>query len=109
MAEGRDFVVLTSDETFDYPCTFCENNDTNSEAALCCNDCSKLMCGSCKTLHSQLYKAHVVLDKNHIDDWQVKKTVPTDMCEQHRGKVLDVFCHDHDQLCCSVCVSTNHR
>ena len=93
MAEGRDlraYVLLASDETFD--------NDNNSEAVLCCNDCSKLICGSCKALHNQLFKAHIVLDKTQIDHWQVQKTESEDICEEHRGKALDMFCHDHDEL-----------
>ena len=40
-------VILASDETVDYPYTFCADNDKQSEAQLSCNDCSKLMCGSC--------------------------------------------------------------
>ena len=107
MAEGRDLrasILLASDEAFDYPCTFCADNDNNSEAVLGCNDCSKLICGSCTALHSQLFKAHIVLDKTQVDVWQVQKIVHEDMCEQHYEKVLDMFCHDHDQLCCYVCV-----
>ena len=47
-----------------------------------------------------LSKAHTVLDRT--------QTVPEYMCEQHHGKELDMFCHEHDQLCCYVCVSTKH-
>ena len=102
-------VKLASDETVDYPYTFCADNDKQSEAQLCCNDCSKLMCGSCKTHHNLLFKAHTVLDRTQIDDWQVQQTVPEYMCEEHHGKECDMFCHEHDQLCCYVCVSTKHR
>ena len=101
MAEARDLrasVLLASDEIFDYPGTFCADNDNNSEAVLCCNDCSKLICGSCKALHNQLFKAHIVLDKTQIDHWEVQKTESEDICEEHRGKALDMFCHDHDEL-----------
>ena len=61
------------------------------------------------TIHNLLFKAHTVLDRTQIDDWQVQQTVPSYMCEEHHGKELDMFCHEHDQLCCYVCVSTKHR
>lgn len=30
-------------------------------------------------------------------------------CLVHKGKYLEVFCQDHDQLCCSICFATKHR
>lgn len=27
----------------------------------------------------------------------------------HKGKNIEVFCQDHDQLCCSICIATKHR
>ena len=50
--------------------TLINDNDKNSEAVLCCHYSSKLICGSCKALHMQLYKAHSVLDNTHIDNWK---------------------------------------
>lgn len=33
----------------------------------------------------------------------------TDKCTHHEGKILELFCADHDELCCSVCVAVGHR
>jgi hypothetical protein len=33
----------------------------------------------------------------------------TDRCTHHEGKTIELFCGDHDELCCSVCVAVGHR
>jgi hypothetical protein len=30
-------------------------------------------------------------------------------CDRHSSKTVEVFCLDHDKLCCSVCFATEHR
>lgn len=30
-------------------------------------------------------------------------------CCSHMGKLMEVFCLDHDKLCCSICFATKHR
>lgn len=104
-----DSVYKTSDEFYDHLCSICDENNTKSEALFCCNICKTLMCVSCKQLHSQLYKNHNVLDKEKVDQWIVQNALSTDMCETHNNKSLEMFCEDHDELCCYVCVSTIHR
>lgn len=108
MAHG-DSVNITSDEIYYHLCSICEENDTKSEALFCCKNCTKLLCFPCKELHGKLYKTHDVLDKGKVDQWSVPLAPTTDTCEIHTGTRLDLFCQDHDDLCCYICVSTNHR
>lgn len=30
-------------------------------------------------------------------------------CPIHADKVLDIFCFDHEKICCNVCFATKHR
>lgn len=32
-----------------------------------------------------------------------------DICTQHQDKMIELFCQDHEEPCCSMCVSTTHR
>ncbi|XP_053386549.1 uncharacterized protein LOC123538638 [Mercenaria mercenaria] len=35
--------------------------------------------------------------------------MPTERCSVHNGKLIDMFCKDHDKVCCSACVAIKHR
>lgn len=38
-----------------------------------------------------------------------KETEIDEPCVIPKGKYIEVFCHDHDQLCCNTCFFTKHR
>lgn len=31
------------------------------------------------------------------------------LCEYHEGKTIEMYCKQHDEVCCNVCISVDHR
>ncbi|WAR05026.1 hypothetical protein MAR_020395, partial [Mya arenaria] len=48
---------------------------------------------------------HTVYGRDDIQKWA---GVFLDRCDQH-GNKLEVYCDDHQEVCCHVCVALNHR
>ncbi|XP_052778552.1 uncharacterized protein LOC128215996 [Mya arenaria] len=102
----------SSDLIHDFNCSPCEEGGLNSEAQYFCVDCSKYYCSRCESKHGGLFKRHKLLDRQDVNKWAVVPgTVEDDIerCEHHPGKKVELFCGDHRELCCQICVSIFHR
>ncbi|WAR26163.1 hypothetical protein MAR_011867 [Mya arenaria] len=100
-----------SDLIHDFTCSPCEEDGLNSEAQYFCVDCSRYYCSRCESKHGGLFKRHKVLDRKDVKKWvAVPETVVDELerCERHPGKAVELFCGDHQQLCCNICVSVDH-
>ena len=65
-----------------------------------CIECKVYMCNKCEIFHSKLCKKHHChnIDKNI-------KEIFTGFCkEEDHLEILEFFCKDHNQLCCSSCI-----
>ena len=103
-------VNMTSDMLYDYTCSPCTEDGLNSEATYYCSQCAKLFCDSCIILHNKILRSHSVLDRTDLSKWCIPKVLSGfEICERHEGKELEMFCCDHDKVCCSVCISVEHR
>lgn len=113
MAEGGELGTSdneASDILIDLGCSICEENGRTTEAVFYCAQCDKRMCMACSELHRQLYLKHVIYDQDNIGKWSRKSiNITTDMCEVHSDKEAELFCHDHNDVCCYICTSTKHR
>ncbi|WAR05171.1 TRI33-like protein [Mya arenaria] len=101
-------VLNASDEIHDFSCSVCKDDNLNIEAKHFCGDCSKYYCDKCLPFHAKIHKRHVVLGKKDVDKW-VGQGDTLVMCNLHPPKVLELQCEDHNELCCHLCVSLNHR
>ena len=110
MASGSSFRA-TLEHGSDFCCLSCNEDNKNSEAQYYCQDCSQCFCDVCLQLHNKLHKRHAVLGRKDIDKWSAATvlTGPLVRCEKHAGKILELECVDHRQLCCHVCVSIDHK
>ncbi|XP_065925870.1 uncharacterized protein [Magallana gigas] len=105
--------ISMAENPVDKLCAVCLRNDKQVKAESWCHDCSELICNTCKSLH----KSFVSLQKHKIStaaamhDDQKRLQVPDvdEPCCSHVGKFVEVFCLDHDKLCCSICFATQHR
>ncbi|XP_052817011.1 uncharacterized protein LOC128243338 [Mya arenaria] len=104
MASGGSSFYKASDLIHDYSCSKCGENDFNTEAQHFCPECEHYLCDKCVRIHGEYFKKHVVYGRGDIQKWAFSM----DRCDQH-GNKLDVHCDDHQELCCHVCVSLNHR
>ncbi|XP_052780120.1 uncharacterized protein LOC128217194 [Mya arenaria] len=96
----------------DLRCSPCEEDGLNSEVQYFCIDCSKYYCSMCESKHGGLFKRHKVLGRENVKEWAAMPgTVVNDLerCEHHSEKVVELFCVDHQELCCQICVSVVHR
>ncbi|XP_052816988.1 uncharacterized protein LOC128243321 [Mya arenaria] len=105
MAFGGSSFYKGSDLIHDYSCSKCEENDLNTEAQHFCPECEHYLCDKCVRIHGEYFKKHVVYGRGDIQKWT---GFSMDRCDQH-GNKLEVHCDDHQELCCHVCVSLNHR
>lgn len=100
------------EQSQDKLCAMCVRDNKHVKAEYLCNDCRELICAACKGIH----KINVILQKHKIspinmkdldDDLQFPDV--DEPCHIHQGKFVEVFCLDHDTLCCSICFATKHR
>ncbi|WAR12012.1 hypothetical protein MAR_026192, partial [Mya arenaria] len=104
----KDSMSMASDLIHDFVCSPCQEDNLNTEAKYFCGDCSKYYCDKCLTFHSKIHKQHVVLGRKDVDKW-VGQGDALISCDFHPGKVIELLCEDHAEMCCHLCVSLNHR
>ncbi|XP_052794907.1 uncharacterized protein LOC128227960 [Mya arenaria] len=109
MATGGEH-VLSSDQIYDFACSSCEEDNVNTEAQFSCKECENYLCNKCIKLHNKLFKKHDLLGRSDVAKWVGKKCETSlEKCEKHPEESVKMVCEDHDELCCSLCVSLSHR
>ena len=62
----------------------------------------------CTAAHTRLYRHHVLLGRDKIHVWQGAEMLK-DRCLRHTYTEADMYCRDHDVVCCHLCITTDHR
>ena len=91
-------------------CTFCQKSNKDVEAKHWCKTCMASMCDDCRSYHSYvpILQSHKIVSLSDLG--KLKNDIEIEEpCPLHKGKYFEVFCEDHDQLCCSICFATKHR
>ncbi|XP_045183806.2 uncharacterized protein LOC123542172 [Mercenaria mercenaria] len=106
--------VHTSDEIFDFTCSPCAEQNKNREAVRYCVECQDYYCQSCTDMHKMFpaMRGHKLLNKADFNSSSHQPSlppVPTERCNNHKTKLIDMYCRDHDEVCCTSCVAENHR
>ncbi|KAL4216791.1 hypothetical protein ACF0H5_024512 [Mactra antiquata] len=104
----------TSEETFEYICTACANDDLIKEALKYCVECQQYCCKDCLTSHRRIssLQGHSFLDNSSVKSQGQPRTLPafpTKQCSKHVGKILDMYCENHDVVCCYACAAEDHK
>ncbi|XP_060566011.1 uncharacterized protein LOC132725043 isoform X1 [Ruditapes philippinarum] len=104
---------ILSDEIFDVLCSMCKNQGKNAEGVKYCVDCKDYFCVNCVKVHSQVpvLVGHKVLDKSQVKSGTSKglPRAPTERCDRHSHKHIDMYCQNHDNVGCSTCMAVDHR
>lgn len=103
MATGHGSVTLQ------YICTPCAKVQQNSEALFYCTNCGKHFCSFCQHQHEKLLDGHRVLGVDKKGQWGSVKSVFLPTCEEHHAKEMEMYCGDHDVVCCMICVQIKHK
>ncbi|XP_021356347.1 probable E3 ubiquitin-protein ligase MID2 [Mizuhopecten yessoensis] len=94
-------------------CHCCLTDDEKNLAQFWCCNCMEALCKQCIVLHrkNRFLSQHKVVEIGvikgtrgldlHLD---IKET-----CSQHNGKILELYCLDHNSLCCVLCATLSHR
>ncbi|XP_053386204.1 uncharacterized protein LOC128550686 isoform X2 [Mercenaria mercenaria] len=117
MATGGKSQINASDVFHDFTCLPCLDGGKNTEAVFHCNDCQIFYCKRCVVGHNTFTKNHNVYDKmsklfgqcNLQPKSLSSSELPMDVCEEHHGQVIQMFCRQHDIVCCTVCIAVEHR
>ena len=111
MAEKGMSLYKGSDALYDYVCSSCYEDGLNTEAKHFCRDCEECFCDKCVSYHNKALRKHTVLGRRDVSQWAAvsSKVDASVRCDHHQTKPLELYCEDHGQLCCHICVSTDHR
>ena len=95
----------------DKRCDVCQENDEQSVAMFWCPTCRESLCDLCTKSHRgmRITRSHALMDIDDVKEKQFKMIQSHEMCPDHRGKVLDLYCQDHQCAVCSTCVALSHR
>jgi len=107
-ASAEASLFRSSDIVHDYACVACEEKGENIEAMFCCTECRRVYCNQCKDAHDTAFPRHKVLGRIDVDKW-MRPLYALERCSVHDGKLFELFCDDHQALCCITCRSTNHE
>ncbi|XP_033731666.1 protein PML-like [Pecten maximus] len=103
------FKETESGQTF---CHGCLTDDEENVASFWCKACSEALCQPCRVAHrrSKLLSTHKVIAIDEVSKTDIRMPVFIDnTCPHHTGKTIEVYCHDHNALCCVLCVTLSHR
>nr|XP_022297755.1 E3 ubiquitin-protein ligase TRIM56-like [Crassostrea virginica] len=91
-------------------CMFCLRRSKTVEAKNWCKTCVEAICEDCKSFHLCVpsLQSHKIVSLSDVGNLNNNIEI-NEPCPIHKGKFLEVFCQDHDQLCCSICFATKHR
>ncbi|XP_053398381.1 zinc-binding protein A33-like [Mercenaria mercenaria] len=105
--------IDASEALYDFPCNPCAKDGKNMEAKFQCLDCQMFYCNRCVTGHNKFTANHNVVERTSKLFGQKRSLssdeLPRDLCEEHRGEVIKMFCGQHDRVCCTVCIALKHR
>ena len=106
-------IDTSSDIVYDFSCIPCGSDGKNIEALFYCVECVERFCSVCLQHHNRyaMMKTHKILDKAEMVAMEPQPVyaLPTERCPDHHGNLIDTYCPEHRDVCCSTCVSIDHR
>ncbi|XP_053382850.1 uncharacterized protein LOC123541240 [Mercenaria mercenaria] len=112
MATRRKFgrsQIVASDAYHDFSCSPCSEDGKDTEAFYHCSICQAFysICQRCVNFYKKFTRNHSVTDNTLAT--QSSNNLPTDVCEEHDGEVMKMFCRHHDHVCCTFDIAVKHR
>ena len=122
---GGGSFSLGSEPFYDFFCSNCAKDNKHTEGESFCVECNETFCTSCLVFHNKIaaMSQHELLDmltrKSRLEEEQlpvVKPSkedpevhLPTTECTVHAGQMINMYCGQHDVVCCTVCIAEDHR
>ena len=92
-------------------CDPCYRRKEKVIAAKWCKECAEALCEQCVSFHRSLKYSqnHTLMEFEDLRQQPIKNTLPRPPCPTHENTTLGFFCEDHQKVCCSSCVTVDHR
>lgn len=92
-------------------CDPCFRRKDKVIAARWCKECAEALCDQCVKFHKSLKYSqnHTLMEFEELRQLPIKITLPRPPCPRHENTTLGFFCEDHQNVCCSSCVTVDHR
>ncbi|XP_060591656.1 transcription intermediary factor 1-beta-like [Ruditapes philippinarum] len=94
-----------------HTCIPCAREGTKISAVKYCIDCDSPLCTECLKQHNRFdaMRCHQIVETGSGPDTSKERfELPTQRCATHHGKLIDMYCGDHDEVCCVACVAVIH-
>ncbi|CAC5399925.1 unnamed protein product [Mytilus coruscus] len=111
-AEGiQDTVHAKADLMESKQCESCLREDAKVCAEFYCFDCEEPLCSACLKNHkkNKFLMSHHTVDLDFIDIFPTSTLSKITHCAKHGDGRVDLFCTDHEALCCRHCMTESHR
>ncbi|XP_063435956.1 protein wech-like [Mytilus trossulus] len=91
-------------------CSVCEIQHKNKEAEYWCSECEQGLCPECLNCHNALKSSrnHEVITVENYKQLPSSISSIQHHCSDHNRK-FQMYCPQHENLCCPLCISSNHR
>ncbi|XP_061186925.1 uncharacterized protein LOC133195059 [Saccostrea echinata] len=93
-------------------CEACERENETERADKYCLSCCEALCDNCTKCHrkSRATRDHKICRVDEIKCVpELSKLSSNIHCEKHKDRPIELFCNDHEEPCCAMCCSTEHR
>lgn len=103
----------TSKDKVTYSCDPCARAGDDVKAMNWCQQCNELLCKEClKSFHIRLkdsgtHKVVTISEGQKLPELSDYKM--NEPCDEHADKFYEVFCLEHSEMCCIICLAENHR
>lgn len=93
-------------------CEACLRESEEEQATHLCLHCNENLCANCIKYHKRglTTRKHEIISLSEASRMDV---LPfhnkEEVCTKHQDRPIDLFCQDHEEPCCTMCVSTTHR
>ncbi|KAJ8311203.1 hypothetical protein KUTeg_011243 [Tegillarca granosa] len=111
---GNHLIVTLLDQSKlkskDKLCDPCSVLKKHNKAVSWCTVCNEALCTDCDHNHkamkiSQSHKIYSLEQKQS----ETRTITTLEVCTQHEGEKMKLYCMDHKQTCCAICVTVHHR
>ncbi|VDI02238.1 tripartite motif-containing protein 2/3 [Mytilus galloprovincialis] len=93
-------------------CDSCLLNKEKTKAKSWCTICEEAFCKECEKCHKnfKMSARHKLLNLQEMESGRTPFEVcEVQSCDEHPGKIIEFYCLDHSQPCCTSCATLSHR
>ncbi|KAJ8304880.1 hypothetical protein KUTeg_018463 [Tegillarca granosa] len=111
---GNHLIVTLLDQSKlkskDKLCDPCSELDKHNKAVSWCTVCNEALCTNCDNCHKvmKISRSHKLCPLEEIQS-ETQTITTLEVCTQHEEEKVKLYCMDHKQACCAICVTVHHR